>query len=105
MPTEAPTRTAVEERLGGYAFVWGVNLLQLIVSIGYALGGGYGEVRLSTRLAEISIRFIGLTQLVYVFPVLLYAHRKGRNDFVSSGVLAASVTFLLSGACWVAMRN
>jgi len=103
MPTEAPVRKPGRERLKAYAFVWLLNLLQAYISISFALG--FPEGGPIARLAGISIQFIGLTQLVYVFPVLFYAHRRGRKDFVSSGILAASVTFLLSAACWVAIRN
>jgi len=57
------------------------------------------------RLYWLSIQTLGLTQLVYVIPILVFAYRTGRKQLAFSVVLAASLTFLLAAACGVAMRN
>jgi hypothetical protein len=43
---------------------------------------------------------IGISQLVYVIPVAIWAKRRGMKGFVSGVVIGAAITFLLNGACW-----
>ena len=96
MPDDAPISKPGRERLRGFAFVWVLNFLHAGLSLSWALYLDGGPLY---RLADISFRFIGLTQFVYVLPLLISARRKGRKDFIFSAVLAACVTFLLSAPC------
>ncbi len=104
MPAEIPVRKPGAERVKGYAFVWLLNLLQALVSIPFAIGGGVSGTPTQAviqKLALISLLPLGLTQLTYVLPVVILARRKGREQFVIGATTAASITFLLSSTCWV----
>ena len=43
---------------------------------------------------------IGISQLLYVIPMVLWAKRRGRKAFASGVIIGAAITFLLNGACW-----
>jgi hypothetical protein len=43
---------------------------------------------------------IGLTQLVYVVPLLIYAAVKGKKKLLQGVLVAAGVTFLVNTACF-----
>jgi hypothetical protein len=44
--------------------------------------------------------FIGVAQLVYVIPAIVWARRRGRTGVVKGLVIAAALTFALNSACW-----
>jgi hypothetical protein len=43
---------------------------------------------------------LGLTQLVYIVPLILIARSNGRPGKVKGLIIAASITLLLNAACW-----
>ena len=46
---------------------------------------------------------IGLTQLVYMVPVIVLALRRQRRSLAKGLIIGAAVTFLLNAACWGAL--
>lgn len=44
--------------------------------------------------------FIGLTQLLYMVPALVYFTRKSRSGIVQGLTIGMAVTFLLNAACF-----
>ena len=46
---------------------------------------------------------IGVTQLAYVVPAILFALRRGRRAVAMGLIIGAAVTFLLNAACWGAV--
>ena len=46
---------------------------------------------------------VGLTQLTYVIPIALKAHRLGQTARLQGILVAAGLTILLNGACFVAI--
>jgi hypothetical protein len=61
---------------------------------------GFGE-----NVPFYSIFGIGITQLLYMLPTIVYFQRKQRPEMVNGLIIAAAVTALLNGACWVALRG
>lgn len=45
------------------------------------------------------LRYIGLSQLVYMIPAVLIARRKGEAATLKGLITGASLTFLLNAAC------
>lgn len=43
---------------------------------------------------------IGVTQLIYVVPLMIYFYRSGRKNAFKGMLLAAGITFLLNATCW-----
>ncbi len=43
--------------------------------------------------------FIGISQLVYIIPALLIAHKLGKPHIVKGLLIGASLSFLLNAAC------
>jgi hypothetical protein len=60
---------------------------------------GFRWLELET-VAIAAVLGIGISQLVYVIPVAIWAKRRGMKGFVSGVVIGAAITFLLNGACW-----
>ena len=52
-------------------------------------------------LLLLSILFIGLTQIVYVVPLLLWLKRRGRADTAEGVTVGAVITALLNGSCFL----
>jgi hypothetical protein len=50
-------------------------------------------------LTFLPLRYIGLSQLVYMIPVILIARRKGETQTFKGLIIGASITFLLNAAC------
>jgi len=44
---------------------------------------------------------IGFTQLIYVVPLCIWLRSKGRFDTLKGAIIAALVTLLLNGACFL----
>ena len=44
--------------------------------------------------------WIGLSQLLYIVPAIIYFKRKGRPGVVKGLMIGASVTFLLNASCF-----
>jgi hypothetical protein len=43
---------------------------------------------------------IGVTQLIYVGPLMIYFYRQGSMNAFKGMLLAAGITFLLNATCW-----
>jgi len=59
------------------------------------------------ELAIYSVMYIGLTQLVYMIPAILFARRRGETKTANGLIVGASCTFLLTATCngfWVLNR-
>jgi len=99
MPDNSPARKPAVEVILGFAFVWLLNTVQLVFTGLWAFQWTLGW------MPWVSIPFLGFTQLVYVVPTLIYAHRQRRMYFLLAAVIAASVTFLLTTACSAIERH
>ena len=44
--------------------------------------------------------FIGITQLVYIVPAILFFRKRGRTGIVKGLIIGAAITFLLNVACF-----
>lgn len=56
-------------------------------------GGLYG-------LSFLLFGAIGVGQLLYIVPAVLWARRRGRTGVVKGIVIAAALVFVLNAACW-----
>ncbi len=74
----------------GLGLIWLLNLGQLIL----------GGITLAIGIGAVIIAGFGLVQLAYVIPLAIKAKRTGKRERMKGIIIAASVTFLLSIACW-----
>jgi len=49
--------------------------------------------------AFLPLIFLGVSQLVYMLPVILFLKKRGDNETVKGLIIGASITFLLNAAC------
>jgi apolipoprotein N-acyltransferase len=47
----------------------------------------------------------GITQYLYLVPLLLYFRRRGERGRVRGVLIAMGLTILLNGLCWVAIET
>ena len=67
--------------------------------IGMALLLHLIQVPLALITTFISLIFVGLTQLIYIIPAIIFYRRDGRSDVVKGLIIVAAITFLLNAAC------
>jgi hypothetical protein len=48
---------------------------------------------------------IGLTQLIYVIPLCLWLRRRRQLDMMKGVIIAATITVLLNGSCFLVALN
>jgi len=46
------------------------------------------------------LAFIGLSQLVYIIPLIIYFHRNGKRRTIQGLIIGAAVVFLLNASCF-----
>lgn len=79
----------------GVAMTFGLHLAAVFVCLVLAFVGVWWLL--------IALLAIGVTQLVYMVPSILIARDRGRPELAKGLMIGAVITFLLSGACWVAV--
>ena len=83
--------------IGGILACLALNFLAVAVFfVGIA---GFRWLALET-VAIGALLGIGIVQLLYVIPVVLWARRREMKTFASGVIVGAAITFLLNGACW-----
>jgi hypothetical protein len=89
-PLVAPTAVGSKEVAKGFGIIWLWNLGHLIIS-GITMTIGVGAVL-----------FMGFAviQLAYVIPLIKKARGKGLHDRAKGMIIGASVSALLSAACY-----
>ena len=53
-----------------------------------------------STIALVAVLGIGISQLAYVVPLVVWARRRAMRTFAVGIVIGAAITFLLNGACW-----
>src|SRR5205085_498167 len=59
------------------------------------------QVPLALLTTGISLIFVGLSQLIYIIPAILFYRRDDRSDVVKGLIIVAAITFLLNATCTV----
>lgn len=85
MTDQQPERNETGEVWKGIGLTLLLHLIQIPIA---ALSGG------------VAVIGIGLSQLLYVVPAVIIAHRKGRKGLMKGIIIAAAITFLLNAACF-----
>src|SRR5215475_6214268 len=67
--------------------------------IGLALLLHLIQIPLAALTMFISLVFMGISQLVYIIPAIIFYYRGGRRGAVKGLIIAAAVTFLLNATC------
>jgi hypothetical protein len=94
-------REVVEQSRGSIRAGLGLTLLfhfVVQVSLLFILGWIVTGER-SLELPILPVVYIGLSQLVYMIPVILIARRKGETETAKGLIIGASITFLLNATC------
>jgi hypothetical protein len=60
-----------------------------------AIASGEWSLELPIR----AVTYIGLTQLVYMIPAVLFSRHRGESETAKGLIIGASITFLLNAAC------
>src|SRR5438128_523624 len=87
-PSPSPSASDTSELLRGIGFIWLLNLVHL------------GLAYIAMPVGAVLIMAFGVVQLAYVIPLAIKAKRSGDRGRMKGMIIAASVTFLLSVACW-----
>ena len=69
--------------------------------IGLALMLHLIQIPFAFATSFISLIFVGVSQLVYIIPAIIFYWRDGRRGVVRGLVIAAAITFLLNATCTV----
>ncbi len=80
----------------GFLICWGLNILE--ASLGAALF--FPNVVMLKGLGAVLVYGIGLVQWAYIVPLYRARKRNGEPDTAKGMIIAASITTLLSAACW-----
>jgi len=75
----------------------GLSINILVFGFGVIFMAMSGAYALEPFLAA-----IGLTQLIYIVPMILVARSAGRVGRVKGLIIATSITLILNAACWSA---
>lgn len=75
----------------GCAITIGIHLLQIPIAI--ILSFVEPDLILSPLI------FIGISQLVYMIPAIIYFSRKGKSESAKGLIIGAAITLLLNAAC------
>lgn len=59
------------------------------------------QIPLAVFTMFVSLIFVGISQLVYIIPAIIFYWRDGRRSVVTGLVIAAAITFLLNATCTV----
>ena len=59
------------------------------------------QIPLTFVTAFVSLIFVGISQLVYIIPAIIFYWRDGRRGVVKGLIIAAAITFLLNATCTV----
>jgi len=86
-------KTPIADALAGFG--WTVLAHVIAVVLLYLSFSAVGE-----SLSFFLLFGIGVTQLLYVLPMVLYFRKKAKFGVAKGIVIAASLTFLSNGACW-----
>jgi len=57
------------------------------------------QIPLAAMTMAMSLIAIGVTQLAYVIPFVIYFRKKGRPGIAKGLIIGAAITFLLNGTC------
>jgi hypothetical protein len=91
--SEARPEERMEEQRSKHADIWrGVGLAFLMHLI---------QIPFAVVTAFISLIFVGVSQLAYIIPAIIFYHRDGRPGVVKGLIIAAAITFLLNATCTV----
>lgn len=79
----------------------------ILVTLGFHLGSVTLSILLTYFVSLLLVHafLIGVTQLVYVIPLIIWAVRQQRWGFMKGVIIAAVVTALLNGGCWLIFFN
>ncbi|AOY79365.1 hypothetical protein BJP36_04970 [Moorena producens JHB] len=69
--------------------LWFINLI--IPSVGYQLN----------TFAALSLMGIGISQLIYVIPLIIRLKQQQRWEVMKGVIIGAVLTALLNGGCWL----
>ena len=76
-----------------FMFHFVVQVSTLFILFAIVTGERYLEV------STLPLRYIGLSQLVYMIPAILIARRKSETETAKGLIIGASITLLLNAAC------
>lgn len=98
-------RNEIADLLSGILLVFGMHILAIIIcgvlnSLLITLLGP-NPVSTITYVLVISLLGIGISQLVYVVPVIFLLKRQGQWGVMKGVIIGAVITALLNGGCWL----
>ena len=85
----------------------GVGLVAIMHFLAFSIGSVILGIVINTRLvgmvaniAIFSIFGIGIAQLAYIIPLIIYLARRQAWALMKGVIIGAILTFLLNGGCW-----
>jgi hypothetical protein len=86
------------QKSGGNAW-WGFGLTLLLHLLQIPMAILVGVLASDPYSFFIPLMFFGVSQLVYIIPALLIAHKIGKPHIVKGLLIGAAISFLLNAAC------
>lgn len=95
----------------GMLLVFGLHILAI------AIGGLIGSVAISlsgtgtalgsaiSALLVYALFFIGISQLVYILPIIFWLRRRQKWGLMKGVIIGAVLTALLNGGCWLLLSS
>ncbi|BAU06939.1 hypothetical protein NIES592_13090 [Fischerella major NIES-592] len=95
--------------IGGIVLVLGMHILATLILGTFAyleslLAYQY-PIRIFQQIFAIYIFWIGITQVIYIIPVLLRLKRQEKFALMKGVIIGAIFTALLNGGCWIWLIN
>ena len=75
--------------------------------VAIAIGGIIGSIASAINLSNIAVLLaiallgIGIAQLVYVVPMIIWLYRQRKWELMKGVIIGAVITALLNGGCWL----
>ena len=57
------------------------------------------QIPLAAVTSFVSLVFIGVSQLLYIIPAIVFYYRQGRRSLVNGLIIVAALTFMLNATC------
>ena len=96
------SRNEINEIIGGIFLLLGIHTLVFVVLVflSFILASLFAFYTV-TPIWGMSISLIGLSQFLYVIPIIFWLRRQQRWGLMKGVIIGAVLTALLNGGCWL----
>lgn len=96
-------RNEIGAILLGVLLVFGMHISA--ISIVFLIGSLLSAINIDITFLGIALFGIGISQLMYVIPVIFWARSKQKWGLMKGVIIGAVITALLNGGCWIILAS